>query len=73
MSADRTWSQLVIARRFSEDTAVAGERPVSYAELIGLADAAAEWLDQVGVPAGTAVPALLSTSPLALALVVAGS
>jgi acyl-CoA synthetase (AMP-forming)/AMP-acid ligase II len=73
MSADRTWSQLVIARRFSEDTAVAGERPVSYAELIGLADAAAEWLDQAGVPAGTAVPALLTTSPLALALVVAGS
>jgi acyl-CoA synthetase (AMP-forming)/AMP-acid ligase II len=73
MSADRTWSQLVIARRFSEDTAVAGERPVSYAELMGLADAAAEWLDQAGVPAGTAVPALLSTSPLALALVVAGS
>ena len=73
MSASLTWLQLVIARRDSGDTAVAGARPVSYAKLIGMAGAAARWLDQTGVPPGTAVPALVGTGPVALALVLAGA
>src|ERR1700684_157505 len=73
MSAGLTWSQLVIARRDSEDTAVAGERPVSYAKLIGMAGAAAGWLDRTGVPPGTAVPALVGTGPVGVGLVVAGA
>jgi len=73
MTADLTWSQMVVSRRASGDAAVAGERPISYAELIGMAGAAAEWLDQAGVPAGTPLPALLGTSPMALALVLAGA
>jgi len=73
MSAGLTWSQMVIARRGSEDTAVAGARPVSYAKLIGMAGAAAGWLDRTGVRPGTAVPALVGTGPVALALVIAGA
>ena len=73
MSAGLTWSQMVIARRDSGDTAVAGEPPVSYAELIGMAGAAAGWLDRIGVPPGTAVPALVGTGPVSLALVIAGA
>ena len=67
MNTGGTWSQMVIARRDSGDTAVAGDRPVSYAELVGMAKAAARWLDRTGVPAGTAVPALVTTSASASA------
>ena len=50
-----------------------GQRAVSYAELTALAETAAAWLDEAGVPEGAPAPALLDTSPLALAMVLAGS
>jgi acyl-CoA synthetase (AMP-forming)/AMP-acid ligase II len=68
-----TWSQLVLARRDSETAALTGERDVSYAELIGLAEAAAVWLDEVGASPGMPVPALFDTSPESLAMIIAGS
>jgi acyl-CoA synthetase (AMP-forming)/AMP-acid ligase II len=70
---DQTWSELVLAREDSADAALAGQQQVSYAELIGLAETAARWLDETGVPAGTPVPALVGTSPLSVAMIVAGS
>src|SRR5581483_5027039 len=73
MNACLTWSELVLARRDSEAPALAGERGVSYAELIGLADAAAGWLDELRLAGGRPVPALLDTSATSLALVIAGS
>jgi len=73
MNARLTWSELVLARRDSVAPALAGERAVSYAELVGLAAAAAGWLDELGLPEGSPVPALLDTSALSLALVIAGS
>ena len=73
MTSSQTWSQLVLARRDSEDAALGGQRAVSYAELIGLAEAAAGWLDETGIAEGTPVPALFDTSPLSLAMIVAGS
>lgn len=73
MSAVATWSQLVLARRDSEAPALAGPRHFSYAALIDLARAAAGWLDDLGLPDGSAVPALLDTSAESLALVIAGS
>ncbi len=69
----QTWSQLVLARRDSADAALRGRRAVSYAELIALAEAAAGWLDETGIPDGAPVPALFDTSPLSLAMVIAGS
>ena len=68
-----TWSELVLARRDSEAPALTGERAVSYAELAGLAAAAAGWLDELGFADGSPVPALLDTSAVSLALVIAGS
>lgn len=68
-----TWSELVLARRDSEAPALTGERAVSYAELIELADVAVGWLDEVGFADGGPVPALLDTSAVSLALVIAGS
>jgi acyl-CoA synthetase (AMP-forming)/AMP-acid ligase II len=73
MNARQTWSQLVLARRDSPAVALAGERAISYAELTRLAEAAADWLDQLGVQEGAPVPALLDTSPAAVALIIAGS
>src|SRR5690349_15167023 len=73
MNACRTWSELVLARRDSEATALTGERAVSYAELVELAAAAAGWLDELGFADGSPVPALLDTSAVSLALVIAGS
>jgi acyl-coenzyme A synthetase/AMP-(fatty) acid ligase len=73
MTACRTWSELVLARRDSEAAALTGERGVSYAELIELAAAAAGWLDELGIAVGGPVPALLDTSAVSLALVIAGS
>jgi acyl-CoA synthetase (AMP-forming)/AMP-acid ligase II len=71
--ASLTWSQLVLARRDSETAALTGERVVSCAELIELAEAAAEWLDEAGVPFGVPVPALFDTGPESLAMIIAGS
>lgn len=73
MTASHTWSQLVLGRRDSHDAALAGERQVSYAELIGLAEAVAGWLEETGIPERTPVPALFGTSALSLATVLAGS
>jgi len=72
MNACLTWSELVLARRDSTALALTGERAVSYAELIELA-AAAGWLDELGFREGGPVPALLDTSAVSLALVIAGS
>jgi len=73
MKACWTWSELILARRDSEAPALTGERAVSYAELIGLAEAAAGWLDELGFAGGSPVPALLDTSAVSLALVIAGA
>jgi acyl-CoA synthetase (AMP-forming)/AMP-acid ligase II len=73
MTASQTWSQLVLARRDSQDAALRGERAVPYAELIELAEAAAGWLEETGIPEGTPVPALFGPSALSLATVLAGS
>ena len=73
MNACLTWSELVLARRDSAAPALTGERAVSYAELVELAAAAAGWLDELGFADGSPVPALLDTSAVSLALVVAGS
>ena len=73
MNACLTWSELVLAFRDSEALALTGERAVSYAELIGLAAAAAGWLDEFRLADGSPVPALLDTSAVSLALVIAGS
>jgi acyl-CoA synthetase (AMP-forming)/AMP-acid ligase II len=73
VTISQTWSQLVLSRRDSADAALRGQRAVSYAELTALAQAAAAWLDEAGLPEGAPVPALLDTSPLSLAMVLAGS
>jgi hypothetical protein len=71
MNARRTWSELVLARGDSEAPALTGERAVSFAELVELAAAAAGWLDELGFREDSPVPALLDTSAVALALVIA--
>src|ERR1700739_354303 len=73
MNACLTWSELVLAPRDSEAPALTGERAVSYAELVGLAGAAGGRLDELGLQEGSPVPALLDTSAVSLALVIAGS
>jgi acyl-CoA synthetase (AMP-forming)/AMP-acid ligase II len=70
----KTWSELVDAQ-FSSDGAVVvdDERTVTYAEMAGLAGAAADWLDAADAEPGAPVPALFNTSATSLALTIAGA
>src|SRR5690348_13274352 len=73
MTACLTWSAPVLPRRDSGTPPPTGARAVPPAGLVGLAAAAAGWLDELGFAGGSPVPALLDTSAVSLALVIAGS
>jgi acyl-CoA synthetase (AMP-forming)/AMP-acid ligase II len=69
-----TWSALLRARVGSDAPAVVTSDAVwSGDELMRRAAGAADWLDEVAVPAGGPVPCLLSTSATAFALTIAGA
>jgi acyl-CoA synthetase (AMP-forming)/AMP-acid ligase II len=69
-----TWSALLGARLGSDAPAVVADDAVwSGDELMQRAGGAADWLDEVGAPEGTAVISLLSASATAIALVIAGA
>jgi acyl-CoA synthetase (AMP-forming)/AMP-acid ligase II len=69
-----TWSAQLAGRAHSGDAAVVLESGTwSGDELLRRGAGAADWLDAIGVPAERCVPALLSTSAAAFALVVAGA
>jgi len=69
-----TWSSLVRAANDHERPAVRfGEQTWSGRELLDRAGGAAHWLDSLGLEPHVPVPALVSVSPEALALVVGGA
>ncbi|GAA2409776.1 fatty acid--CoA ligase family protein [Actinomadura vinacea] len=69
-----TWTAMVgAAYDHGRPAAVYGEVAWSGRELLGRAGGAADWLDSLGLPEGEAVPALVTSSPEALALVVGGA
>lgn len=73
-STSGTWSERVQETVDPHGLAVlSGAARTTYADLFGLAYSAAEWLDDIGAPAGDPVPALFNTSPEALAMVIAGA
>ncbi|MGE0877162.1 MAG: class I adenylate-forming enzyme family protein [Acidimicrobiia bacterium] len=70
----KSWIEAVMRRAGSPERAViTAEGDWSGVELIERAAGAADWLDSIGVPDGASVPALLSTSLPACALLVAGA
>jgi len=70
----RTWGDLFASGVAEGLPALAlSDATLSAADLLGLATDAASWLDRIGTSPGIAVPALLSTTPEAVALAVAGA
>ena len=70
-----TWSELVAARLAdnTDPAVVAGAVSWSGQELLERAQGALDLLDDWGVPAGDVVPALVSTSPAAIAVAIAAA
>ncbi|MCH5675569.1 class I adenylate-forming enzyme family protein [Streptomyces gilvus] len=71
---EATWSEMVTAA-YDHDrpAAVFGDVSWSGRELLDRAAGAAAWLDSLDLPEGAAVPALVASSPEALALVIGGA
>ncbi len=71
---EATWSQMVAAAYDHDRPAVMyGGTRWSGRELMDRAAGAARWLETLGEPEGTAIPALVASSPEALALTVGGA
>jgi acyl-CoA synthetase (AMP-forming)/AMP-acid ligase II len=69
-----TWSETLLRWHGSDELAVIGlEAQWSGNELLRRAAGTADWLDRLGAPGGEAVPALLSTNPETIALLVAAA
>ncbi|WP_433472297.1 class I adenylate-forming enzyme family protein [Spirillospora sp. CA-142024] len=69
-----TWSEMVAAAYdHGRPAAVYGDVTWGGRELLDRAAGAAHWMDSLGLPEGEAVPALIASSPGALALVIAGA
>nr|BFE38940.1 fatty acid--CoA ligase family protein [Actinomadura rugatobispora] len=69
-----TWSEMVAAAYdHGRPAAVYGDATWSGRELLDRAAGAAGWLDSLDLPEGAPVPALVASSPEALALVIAGA
>ena len=68
-----TWSEMLAGRDPGAPALIAGDVVWSSAELLARARGAARWLDHIGVPAGSPVPALLGTTLRAFALTVGGA
>jgi len=67
----RTWGELfAMGVADGLPAMVFEDATLSSGDLLGLATDAAGWLDRVGAPEGHAVPALLTTTPAAVALAV---
>jgi acyl-CoA synthetase (AMP-forming)/AMP-acid ligase II len=69
----RTWGELfAVGVADGLPAMVFDDATLSSGDLLGLATDAARWLERVGTPEGGPVPALLTTTPAAMALAVAG-
>jgi acyl-CoA synthetase (AMP-forming)/AMP-acid ligase II len=66
-----TWGAMIARWRGCTDTAVIGPEAVwSGDDLVAYGAGAADWLDHIGAPAGEPVPALVTSTPEAFALIV---
>ncbi len=68
-----TWNEMLARRDPGAPAIISGTMAWSSEELLARAAGAAQWLDDIGVPAGSPVAALLSTTPSAFALTVGGA
>ncbi len=69
-----TWSAMLAKWRGSRDPAVIAPAATwSGDDLLAYAGGAADWLDAIGAPAAAPVAALLTSTPAAFALVIAGA
>jgi len=68
----RTWAELTFDHLAGSTRPAVVDRDVEWAgdELLARAGGVSEWLDEIGVPAGSAVPALVEESAAAVALAV---
>ena len=72
-NAVSTWSQLVARRQLADPALITAEGTWSGSDLLAHAAGAADWMDRIGIPSGASVPALLTTSLAANALLVGGA
>jgi len=72
-AAGATWADQLMARPWGSPAVVAAGGVWTTADLLRAAAGAARAMDEAGLPPGVPVPALLWSSPEALALVVAGA
>ena len=74
-AAPRTWSEMVARRVGGRDAAVIHPDGSSWTldEVLARAAGAADWLDAIGAPPGVPVPALVSSTIPAFALLFAGA
>jgi acyl-CoA synthetase (AMP-forming)/AMP-acid ligase II len=68
-----TWSGMVARRDPGDPAVITAEGKWDGADLVRYAGGAADWLDHLGVPEGSSVPALVTTSLAANALLLAGA
>jgi acyl-CoA synthetase (AMP-forming)/AMP-acid ligase II len=74
-AAPRTWSEMIACRVGAPDAAVIHPDGSSWSldEVLARAAGAADWLDAIGAPPGVPVPALVSSTVPAFALLFAGA
>ena len=68
-----TWSTMVARRHLPDPAVITSEGTWTGQDLFRHAGGAADWLDRVGVPQGASVPALVTTSHAAAALLLASA
>ena len=68
-----TWSAMVARRSAGDPAVITPEGAWSARDLFVHAAGAADWMDRLGIPEGASVPALVTTSLYANALLLAGS
>ena len=68
-----TWSQLVARRQLADPALATAEGTWSGSDLLAHAGGAADWMDRVAIPTGASVPALMTTSLAAGALLLGGA
>jgi acyl-CoA synthetase (AMP-forming)/AMP-acid ligase II len=68
-----TWSAMVARRAPADAAVITAEGAWDGADLVGHAAGAADWMDHLGIPDGASVPALVTTSLSATALLLAGA
>lgn len=74
MTVHNSWAELALSATAQVERSVVGSGLAwSGDDLIAHAHGASTWLDSLGTPVGTAVPALMATNPHSVALVLAGA